>query len=189
MPHWSCSLSIQHFSLLYNSPVNPSDILCIAPHFIKYLQALCYFSFSLGQTLLFNLPPFISCLSIVIILFAFLEHLPNWQYICHNKVFRTECNLTDGSYQASIQKDYCLPVLQGSTFEYWAKMLQWPILHCKIITHSKPTTYFTFSCILGYFLCYFISCIFPNRICEFIILLCISLSIFFNTCQLSFIFL
>lgn len=166
MPHWSSSLWIQHFSPLYNSPLNPSDKLCIAPYFIEYLQALCYFSFSLGpcgQILLFNLPPFISCLSIVIILFAFLEHLPK-QCICHNEAFRTECNTTDGSFQASIPKDYYLPFLQGNMSGYVAKTLQWSVLHCKTITDSKPTTYFIFSCILCYFLCYFTTCIFPIRI-------------------------
>lgn len=161
MPHWSCPLSIQQFSLLYNSPINPSDKLCTAPYLSSTSKTLWYFSFSLGpcgQILVFNLPPFISCLSTVIILLGFLQHFPNRQFICHKEVFWTEHNMT-GIHT----DDYYLPILQGSMSGYVARMLQCFFLHCKIIVHSKLTTYFTFSCILQYFLATLLAVFFPTE--------------------------
>lgn len=159
MPHWSCPLSIQQFSLLYNSPINPSDKLCTAPYLSSTWKTLWYFSFSLGpcgQILVFNLPPFISCLSTVIILLGFLQHFPNRQFICHKC---SEHNMT-GIHT----DDYYLPILQGSMSGYVARMLQcfFSALqnHCSFQTDNIFHLFLYFTVLP----CYFTSCIFPNRI-------------------------
>lgn len=133
----------------------------------KHSKTLWYFSFSLGpcgQILLFNLPPFTTCLSTVIILLGFLQHFPNWPFICHKEVFWTEHNMTGWLFSSDIHADYYyLPILQGSMSGYPARTLQCFFLHCKIIVHSKPTTYFTFSCILQYFLATLVAVFFPTE--------------------------
>lgn len=132
---------------------------------IKYFNTLWYFSFSLspcGQILFFNLPPFISCLSTGIIL-AFLQHLPKGQFLCHKEEFWTEDNMIGWLFSSGIHTgDYYLPILQGSMFGYVARMLHCFFLHCKIIAHSKPTAYFTFSCILQYLIATLLAVFFPT---------------------------